>query len=74
MANNKSIIVKGIKFLGVALPLMLLGPVLLTIGFRAQLDGNYLFLILGILILLIAIVCAFLGVRTIITGLFTKNE
>lgn len=74
MPNNKSIIIKGIKYLGIALPLMILGPVILTIGFKAQQDGIYIWLIIGVVIILVAILCALLGVKTILTGLFAKNE
>ena len=74
MSSNKDEIVKGIKFLAIALPLMILGPVVLTIGFRAINDGNYIWLVLGCTIILIAIIVAFKGIKTILNGLFNKNE
>lgn len=73
MGNKNSTILKGLKYLGVTLPLLVLGPVLLTIGFRAQQDGIYLWLILGVLIMILAIITAFIGVRAILKGLFNSN-
>lgn len=74
MPSNKTEIVRGVKYLGMALPLMILGPVLLTIGFKAQQDGIYLWLIIGIILILLAIITAFMGLKTILNGLFTRNE
>ncbi len=73
MSSNKDLI-KGIKYLAIALPLMFLGPVILTIGYRAQNDGIYFWLIIGGLLIISAIIMAFLGIKTIINGLFAKNE
>jgi len=70
MSSNKETITKGIKFLAGALPLMFLGPFLLTIGFKAMNDGNYIWIILGALICIIAIILAFIGVKTMLNGLF----
>ncbi|MBV1887780.1 MAG: hypothetical protein KUG51_00665 [Urechidicola sp.] len=72
MSSNKDTIAKGVKYLAIALPLMFLGPFLITIGFKALNDGNYLWLIFGILISIVAIILAFFGVKTILTGLFQK--
>ncbi|GAB1309532.1 hypothetical protein KH5_22150 [Urechidicola sp. KH5] len=74
MASNKEIIVSGIKYLGIALPFMLIGPILLTIGFRAMNDGNYLFLIIGIVIIIAAIILAFKGVAAILNGFFNSEK
>jgi len=74
MSKDQNKIVKGIKFLAIALPLMVLGPVILTIGFRALKDGIYLWLILGCLLLVTAVFLAFLGVKTILNGIFEKDE
>lgn len=70
MDNNKDEIVKGIKFLAFALPLMILGPVILTIGYRAMNDGIYFWFIMGCILIIGAIVVAFKGIKTILNGLF----
>lgn len=72
MSSNKETIVKGVKFMAGSLPLMFLGPFILTIGFKALKDGIYLWLVLGIVICLIAIILAFWGIKTIMNGLFEK--
>lgn len=74
MSSDKNQIVKGIKFLAIALPLMVLGPVILTIGYRALNDGIYFWIIIGVILILIAVIIAFLGIKTILNGLFEKNE
>ncbi len=75
MANkDTNYLLKGMKYMGIAILLMFLGPVLISIGFRAVNDGIYLWLVLGIIISVIAIVLAFLGIKNILKGLFTDNE
>lgn len=73
MANKKEIIVTGIKYLAITLPLLFLGPFVLTIGFRAANEGNHLISGIGVFICLVAIVLGFIGVRTILRGLFAKE-
>ena len=70
--NNQ--LLKGMKFMGIAILLMFLGPVLISIGFKALNDSIYIWLILGIIISIIAIVLAFLGIKNILNGLFTDDE
>ena len=74
MSSNKETIVKGIKFLGAALPLMFLGPFVLTIGFKALKDDNYLWISAGIILLFAAIILAFTGVKTILNGFFDSEK
>lgn len=74
MSNSKNEIVKGVKIMAITLPLMILGPVILTIGFRALNDGIYIWIVLGTLIILATIVLAFKGIKTILNGLFKKGE
>jgi hypothetical protein len=72
MNDPKNGIVKGIKLMALSLPLMLVGPIILSIGFRALNDGVYIWLILGIILIIAAIIVAFLGVKNILNGLFQK--
>lgn len=73
MSNNKEQLMKGVKLLAIALPLMILGPVILTIGFRALNDGIYFWLVVGCVLLLAAILLAFKGIQTILNGLFDQK-
>ncbi len=72
--KNKSQLLKGMKFMGITILLMFLGPVLISIGFKALKDAIYIWLLLGIIISVIAIVIAFLGIKNIVNGLFTDDE
>ena len=59
--------------MGIAIFLMFLGPILLSIGFRALNDGIYIWLVLGIIISTIAIIMAFMGIKNIVKGLFKTD-
>jgi hypothetical protein len=74
MSSSKSLIAKGLKYIGIAIFMMFLGPILISIGFRALNDGIYFWLILGIIIAIAAIVFAFIGVKTILNGLFDNGN
>ena len=51
MATNKSILAKGIKYLAAALPLLFIGPVVITSAFKNEKHPLYVYvLILGIII------------------------
>lgn len=72
MNNPKNNIVKGVKLLASSLPLMLIGPIILSIGFRALEDQVYIWIVIGVILIITAIVVAFLGVKNILNGLFQK--
>lgn len=75
MANNsKNQLLKGLKLIGIAIFLMFLGPVLISIGFRALNDGIYIWLIVGIMISTTAIALGFLGIKNMVNGLFADND
>jgi len=49
MGTNKNELLRGLKYEFIALPLLILGPILITIGFRAiKQYQNYLWLIIGL--------------------------
>jgi hypothetical protein len=75
MGTNKKELVKGIKYELAALPLLLFSPIIITIGYKAiKLQHNYIWLILGILMAIGAIVLGFLGIRIILDALFDKKK
>jgi len=74
MGTNRSELARGIKYELGALPLLILGPVLITMGFKAiKQDNNYLFLIIGILIALTAMFLLFKGIKIILNAFFNTN-
>ena len=74
MSTNRKELVRGLKYELVAFPLLILGPILITIGFKAlKHSNNYLWLIAGIIIAIAAIVVGFLGIRIILNAFFNSK-
>lgn len=65
--TNKEILSKGIKFMAIAMMLLVLGPLLLHFGFKLR---NYLTLTVAGLICVAAILMFFKGIKTLIKALF----
>lgn len=75
MATNKTLLTKGIKYLAAALPLLFLGPVVITSAFKNEKHPLYVYvLILGILIALAAIFLIFKGINTVLKSLFDAEN
>jgi len=71
MATNKQLLMKGIKYLTGALPLMFIGPSLIYNAFQNQhTNWHYLVLGIGIIACLSSMVLIFLGLRIIMKGIF----
>jgi len=60
--------------MAIAILLMFLGPILLSIGFRALNDDIYIWSILGGIVSITAIILAFIGIKTIMSGLFEDKD
>ena len=75
MATNKSILAKGIKYLAAALPLLFVGPVVITSAFKNEKHPFYVYvLILGIIIGFAAMFLIFKGITTILKSLFDGDK
>lgn len=77
MATDKKILVKGLTRLGWALPMFVMGPVIIHSSFKNQGHPFYgPILGVGIIICISAMVFMFLGIKTIMKSLFEgdKNE
>lgn len=75
MKSNKPTFFGAIKYLGVALPLLFLAPILITIGFKAlKKDGNFIFLILGITLGIAAILTTAFGLIKISRFIFDRDR
>jgi hypothetical protein len=71
MPTDKKILAKGLKFLGWALPLFFIGPVVIHSSFKNQ--KHFMFfpvLGMGIILCLLAMLLMFMGIRTIVKSLF----
>lgn len=74
MATNRKELVRGLKYELGAFPLLILAPILITIGFKAiKKQDNYLFLMVGIILAIAAIVLGFIGIRIILNAFFNKK-
>ena len=74
MGTNKKELFRGIKYELAAFPLLIIGPILITIGFKAiKQQNNYLWLILGIIAALTAIILGFTGIRIILNAFLNKD-
>ena len=75
MSRKKIPVSKGLKYLGIALPLLFGAPIVITIGFKALAKNNsYLILILGIILAILAMLITAKGVSTVLRALFEKDE
>jgi hypothetical protein len=75
MGTNKKELVRGIKYELGALPLLLFSPIIITIGYKAiKLNNNYLWLIVGIIMAIAAIILGFMGIKIILDALFDKKK
>jgi hypothetical protein len=71
MGTNKTLLMKGIRYLSGSLPLFFLGPVVIHSSFKNQGHPMYIPVLgLGIITCFIAIFLVFFGLRTIIKSLF----
>ena len=74
MATNKDKLMKGVKLMAGGIPFIFLGPVILTAkGFSDLEQGNYLWLIVGIIFLLTAMVLCGLGFKNILAAFFSDD-
>lgn len=75
MATDKNILVKGIKYLGGALPLLFLGPIVINNAFTNEKHPNYPYVLaLGIVIAFAAIFLIYKGINTMVKSLFDGDR
>lgn len=74
MNTDKDLLVKGLKYMGIALVLMFSGPTLLYVVFGNQESSTYIpLLIIGLIICIGAIVVSFKGIQIIMDSMFKKK-
>ena len=74
METNRDELIRGIKYELAALPLLIAAPILITVGFKAiKHQNNYLWLIVGIVLAITAVVLGFLGIKIILNALFNTK-
>ena len=75
MGTNKSVLAKGVKYLAGSLPLLFLGPVVITSAFKNENHPLYVYvLVFGIIIALAAMFLIFKGISTVLKSLFDADK
>lgn len=73
--TNKTVLVEGLKKMGISLVFMFLGPTVLYIAFSNKERPLYIpILIFGILISTAAVYFAFTGLKTIMDSMFNNEK
>ncbi|WP_264550069.1 DUF6095 family protein [Flavobacterium sp. N2820] len=75
MATNKKILVKGIRYLSGALPMLFIGPIIINSAFKNQDNPLYPYVLgLGIIGCLFAMFLIYKGIQTILKSLFDGDK
>ena len=75
MKNKKPSFGNALKYLAMALPFLFIAPIVITIGFKAlKKDGAYLFLVLGIVLALAAMIITAMGIIKVSRYIFDKDD
>ncbi len=73
--TDKTVLVKGLKLMGICLFLMFAGPTLLHFTFLNKDKGLYIpLLIISIIVCILAIYFAFKGLKVIMDSMFKKKD
>jgi hypothetical protein len=73
--TNRDVLAKGLKFMGVALACMFIGPTLVYISqTKLKTPIDTILLVIAITICCLAIFFAFKGINTILDSMFKKNQ
>ena len=65
--TNKEVLAKGVKYMAIAMMLMITGPTLIHFGFQVR---NYLTLTIAGIVSVGAIIMFFIGIKTLLKALF----
>jgi len=69
--TKKTYLQKGINFIAASLPLLILAPIAINIGFKAQQKGGIYFIIyIGIALAFLSIILFAMGIKYILKHLF----
>ncbi|MFT5969711.1 MAG: amino acid transporter [Flavobacteriales bacterium] len=70
---DKDLLVKGIKYMALAFPFIFATPIVLTAAFTKVDKGEYLLLIIALMLMAITFFLAIKGLRTILKAIFDNN-
>ena len=73
--TNMTVLKRGIKKLLIALPLLFIGPSLITLGFLNKDNYTlYIFFPIGLITAIVAVYFAFGGINTLMDAVFGKKK
>lgn len=69
--TDKKVLMTGVKFMALSLPLMFMGPYFITLGFLNKTNVTfYVFFPIGLILAIAAVFFAFKGIKTIMKSMF----
>jgi len=69
--TNKKVLLTGVKYLALSLPILFLAPYLITLGFMNKNNASfYIFFPIGLILAVAAIFFVFKGIKTIMKSMF----
>ena len=75
MSTNKQLLVRGVRYLAFALPLMFLGPSVIHSSFKNQEHPLYIPILgLGIIFCMLSVFLMLKGIQTIMKSLFDGHK
>lgn len=75
MATDKDVLVKGIKLLAGALPLLFLGPIIINSAFKNEKHPLYPYVLaLGIIVAIAAMYLIYKGINTMVKSMFDGDK
>lgn len=75
MGTDKDKLLSGIRFMAIGFPFIFMGPILLTwMGIPKLKEGNYLWISISILLMVIAAYFCVRGLRTILSAFFDQQK
>ncbi|MBV2196257.1 MAG: hypothetical protein KUL78_07110 [Flavobacterium sp.] len=75
MATDKNVLVKGIKLLAGALPLLFLGPIIINSAFKNEKHPLYPYVLaLGIIVAIAAMYLIYKGINTMVKSMFDGDK
>ncbi|WP_297869622.1 DUF6095 family protein [uncultured Flavobacterium sp.] len=75
MATDKNVLVKGIKLLAGALPLLFLGPIIINSAFKNEKHPLYPYVLaLGIIVAIAAMYLIYKGINTMVKSMFDGDR
>lgn len=74
MSTDRNELLRGLKYELIAFPLLIIGPILITIGLKAiKHQNNYIWFGAGVLFAIASIIIGFLGIRIILNAFFNEK-